>query len=637
MDLVARIQAGDVDAFETLYRQHSARIYTLACRMAGSAEDGEDLLQEIFLQAYRKLGSFKGDSALGTWLYRLALNHCLDFVRSRQAKMNKLTETLDAEASFEPTARRETPIARIDLERARRAAAGRLPRGVRAARRRRIRPQGGRRAARHRGRHVEVAGVQGAAEAARVAAREAAVDTCIRTTRPSTTTSTARSARPSAPSVEQHLATCAACRQTRRRSARDPARGRRRSSCASRRCAPGRGSSARSGWSAHARDRRGSAGRAASTRWRPRGRDAERSRWLAGSPRRRRSCSPRWSACGTCRPARRRRDRRAGAPARRSPPAKRRSRSRPSCGRPRRTTRTRSRGSTDRQQRAERARSADRGDAAEEPRGHRSGDQREPRGGARAAGERAGAAEPDRGLQDQDRAAAGHRGAHQRNAQRQRGRRGADRRPGSNKKAPDMRLTCAVRDSPGSPSRPRPAAGRRTSGHRIVRAATWSRDASGPAPYQGRNNGPEQTERFSRKVKIGRDGRVQPLQHLRRHRRHRRIGRRGVDRSRQADARRQERAGARADHRRRARRPRRRPDRARTEPARPERPGDHVSVDYTVTVPASASVDVHSVSGTVKVTGVHGSRARRDGQRRRHDHRYAEARSRQDACPATSR
>ena len=94
MDLVARIQAGDVDAFETLYRQHSAKIYTLASRMAGSAEDGEDLPQEIFLQAYRKLGSFKGDSALGTWLYRLALNHCLDFVRSRQAKMNKLTETL---------------------------------------------------------------------------------------------------------------------------------------------------------------------------------------------------------------------------------------------------------------------------------------------------------------------------------------------------------------------------------------------------------------------------------------------------------------------------------------------------------------------------------------------------------------
>jgi RNA polymerase sigma-70 factor, ECF subfamily len=129
MDLVARCRAGDVDAFETLYREHAARLYTLACRMAGSREDGEDLLQEIFLQAHRKLGSFKGDSSIGTWLYRLALNHCLDYVRSRRAKMNKLTETLDAETSIEPTARRETPIARMDLERA----VERLPEGCREA------------------------------------------------------------------------------------------------------------------------------------------------------------------------------------------------------------------------------------------------------------------------------------------------------------------------------------------------------------------------------------------------------------------------------------------------------------------------------------------------------------------------
>ena len=129
MDLVDRCRAGDVEAFETVYRQHAARIYSLACRMAGSPEDGEDLLQEIFLQAYRKLGSYKGDAAFGTWLYRLALNHCLDYVRSRQAKMNRLTETLDADTSFRPLARRETPIARVDLERA----LERLPDGCREA------------------------------------------------------------------------------------------------------------------------------------------------------------------------------------------------------------------------------------------------------------------------------------------------------------------------------------------------------------------------------------------------------------------------------------------------------------------------------------------------------------------------
>ena len=128
-DLAARCQAGDAGAFDVLYRQHAARLYTLACRMSGSATDGEDLLQEIFLQAYRKLGSFKGDATLGTWLYRLALNHCLDHVRSRQAKMDKRTDALAPGGAFEPAAGRETPNARIDLERA----IERLPPGCREA------------------------------------------------------------------------------------------------------------------------------------------------------------------------------------------------------------------------------------------------------------------------------------------------------------------------------------------------------------------------------------------------------------------------------------------------------------------------------------------------------------------------
>jgi RNA polymerase sigma-70 factor (ECF subfamily) len=128
-ELVARCRAGEVDAFEMLYQQHAGRIFALATRLAGSADEGEDLLQEIFLQAYRKLDGFKGEAALGTWLYRLALNHCLDFVRSRQARNSKVTDTLDDERSFEPRAARETPIPRIDLERA----IARLPQGCREA------------------------------------------------------------------------------------------------------------------------------------------------------------------------------------------------------------------------------------------------------------------------------------------------------------------------------------------------------------------------------------------------------------------------------------------------------------------------------------------------------------------------
>ena len=127
-DLVARCQAGDVDAFAEIYTRYASRIFSLATRMSGSAQTGEDLLQEIFLQAYRKIGSFKGDAALGTWLYRLALNHCLDFVRSRHAKMDKVTDGLDADGPAAPSAvARDTPVERIDLERAMRQ----LPSGCR--------------------------------------------------------------------------------------------------------------------------------------------------------------------------------------------------------------------------------------------------------------------------------------------------------------------------------------------------------------------------------------------------------------------------------------------------------------------------------------------------------------------------
>src|SRR5262245_51109716 len=96
-ELVARCRAGDVDAFEELYRQHSPRVFSLACRMTGSPQEGEDLLQEIFLQVYRKLGSFRGEASLGTWLYRLAMNQCLDFVRSRQHRARAVTAGFDDE------------------------------------------------------------------------------------------------------------------------------------------------------------------------------------------------------------------------------------------------------------------------------------------------------------------------------------------------------------------------------------------------------------------------------------------------------------------------------------------------------------------------------------------------------------
>lgn len=132
-DLVDRCQRGEFDAFETLYRRESGRLFAMAYRMCGSAADAEDLLQEIFLTAYRKLGQFKGDSALSTWLYRLGVNHCLDFLRSRAHKMQQTSESLDDDERPGPVlAGQPTPgrtVDRLDLERAIAA----LPPGCKAA------------------------------------------------------------------------------------------------------------------------------------------------------------------------------------------------------------------------------------------------------------------------------------------------------------------------------------------------------------------------------------------------------------------------------------------------------------------------------------------------------------------------
>jgi RNA polymerase sigma-70 factor (ECF subfamily) len=100
--------------------------------MSGSANDAEDLLQDVFLHAHRKLGGFRGESSLGTWLYRLAVNQCLDFLRGRQNRMTRATSSLDEDGADEPaTAVPAVPtaISRIDLERA----IARLPDGCRAA------------------------------------------------------------------------------------------------------------------------------------------------------------------------------------------------------------------------------------------------------------------------------------------------------------------------------------------------------------------------------------------------------------------------------------------------------------------------------------------------------------------------
>ena len=132
LDLVDRCRRGELGAFEELYRAHSGRLFSLAVRMLGNPADAEDQLQEIFLSAHRKLESFRGESALGTWLYRLGMNQILDHVRSRAARTGQLTDGLDDASLLADTGGHrlaDRAIDRIDLERA----LAELPEGCRAA------------------------------------------------------------------------------------------------------------------------------------------------------------------------------------------------------------------------------------------------------------------------------------------------------------------------------------------------------------------------------------------------------------------------------------------------------------------------------------------------------------------------
>jgi RNA polymerase sigma-70 factor (ECF subfamily) len=131
--LAERCRAGDFEGFESLYREHSSRLFGLTVRMLGNRTDAEDMLQDIFLAAHRKLKSYRGAARLSTWLFRLAMNQCLDYLRSKSARMGQSTSSIDDENAMEPVSPTSGPavgaVHRIDLERA----IARLPEGCRAA------------------------------------------------------------------------------------------------------------------------------------------------------------------------------------------------------------------------------------------------------------------------------------------------------------------------------------------------------------------------------------------------------------------------------------------------------------------------------------------------------------------------
>ncbi|HEX6053100.1 MAG TPA: sigma-70 family RNA polymerase sigma factor [Gemmatimonadaceae bacterium] len=121
---VAAAASGDVRAFERVYRRHVARIHTTAARMLG-AEEADDATQDVFLRAWQRLGQFRGDSAFGTWLFRLAINVILS--RREVIATRARRHVDDADLVDTLSMRSATPELGIDFE----AALQRLPPGMR--------------------------------------------------------------------------------------------------------------------------------------------------------------------------------------------------------------------------------------------------------------------------------------------------------------------------------------------------------------------------------------------------------------------------------------------------------------------------------------------------------------------------
>ncbi len=84
--IVRKVLQGDVNAFETLVVEYEKSVYAITQRMTGNPEDAADMAQETFIKAYNSLQSFRGDSKFSVWIYRIATNVCLDFLRSRSRK-----------------------------------------------------------------------------------------------------------------------------------------------------------------------------------------------------------------------------------------------------------------------------------------------------------------------------------------------------------------------------------------------------------------------------------------------------------------------------------------------------------------------------------------------------------------------
>jgi RNA polymerase sigma-70 factor (ECF subfamily) len=116
-EVVRRAQHGDVAAFEQLYRAHSSAVYALCRRMVGDERESRDLLQDVFVRTWQRLPTFRGQSALGTWIHRLAVNVVLERLRSAKRDSLRFIDDADEAPARSTSSERQLDNA-MDLDRA---------------------------------------------------------------------------------------------------------------------------------------------------------------------------------------------------------------------------------------------------------------------------------------------------------------------------------------------------------------------------------------------------------------------------------------------------------------------------------------------------------------------------------------
>ena len=112
-DLIARAQAQDKAAFQTLYTMHLPRVYGLCCRLCADKSQAEDATQEVFIQLWQKIGNFNGNSKFSTWLHSVASNVTISYIRKQKGWWQKMMNIEDSSMSEQAS---ESSIAETDLE-----------------------------------------------------------------------------------------------------------------------------------------------------------------------------------------------------------------------------------------------------------------------------------------------------------------------------------------------------------------------------------------------------------------------------------------------------------------------------------------------------------------------------------------